>query len=68
MPGGTILFEGSGGEGFCLNASCTQAVVGPELREFISGSITAVPIPTAVWLFGSAMAGLGWMRRKQVAR
>jgi hypothetical protein len=25
----------------------------------------AVPIPTAVWLFGSALAGLGWMRRKQ---
>ena len=28
---------------------------------------TAVPIPAAVWLFGSALAGLGWMRRKQVA-
>jgi hypothetical protein len=26
---------------------------------------TAVPIPAAVWLFGSALAGLGWMRRKQ---
>jgi hypothetical protein len=25
----------------------------------------AVPIPAAVWLFGSALAGLGWMRRKQ---
>jgi hypothetical protein len=24
-----------------------------------------VPIPAAVWLFGSALAGLGWMRRKQ---
>jgi hypothetical protein len=23
-----------------------------------------VPIPAAVWLFGSALAGLGWMRRK----
>jgi hypothetical protein len=28
-------------------------------------SITAVPIPAAVWLFGSALAGLGWMKRKQ---
>ena len=28
-------------------------------------SVTAVPIPAAVWLFGSALAGLGWMRRKQ---
>jgi hypothetical protein len=26
---------------------------------------TAVPIPAAVWLFGSALAGLGWMRRKK---
>ena len=24
-----------------------------------------VPIPAAVWLFGSALAGLGWLRRKQ---
>jgi len=27
--------------------------------------VTAVPIPAAVWLFGSALAGLGWLRRKQ---
>jgi hypothetical protein len=25
-----------------------------------------VPIPAAVWLFGSALAGLGWLRRKQI--
>jgi hypothetical protein len=24
----------------------------------------AVPIPAAVWLFGSALTGLGWFRRK----
>ncbi|MGI9291696.1 MAG: VPLPA-CTERM sorting domain-containing protein [Gammaproteobacteria bacterium] len=28
---------------------------------------TLVPIPAAVWLFGSALAGLGWMRRRQTA-
>jgi len=27
--------------------------------------VSTVPIPAAVWLFGSALAGLGWMRRKQ---
>jgi hypothetical protein len=27
----------------------------------------AVPIPAAVWLFGSALAGLGWLRRRQTA-
>lgn len=25
--------------------------------------VTAVPVPAAVWLFGSALAGLGWLRR-----
>lgn len=29
----------------------------------ISGSV--VPIPAAAWLFGSALAGLGWIRKKQ---
>ena len=27
--------------------------------------LEVVPIPAAVWLFGSALFGLGWMRRKQ---
>jgi hypothetical protein len=30
-------------------------------------AVTAVPVPAAVWLFGSALAGLGWMRRKPTA-
>jgi hypothetical protein len=30
-------------------------------------AINAVPIPAAVWLFGSALAGLGWLRRRQTA-
>lgn len=29
--------------------------------------VTAVPIPAAVWLFGSALAALGWLRRQRVA-
>jgi hypothetical protein len=29
--------------------------------------VNVVPIPAAVWLFGSALAGLGWMRRRQTA-
>jgi len=27
--------------------------------------VSSIPIPAAFWLFGSALAGLGWMRRKQ---
>jgi hypothetical protein len=30
-----------------------------------AAGMTVVPIPAAVWLFGSALAGLGWIRRKQ---
>lgn len=30
--------------------------------------LQTVPVPAAVWLFGSALAGLGWMRRKQPVR
>jgi len=30
-------------------------------------SISVVPVPAAVWLFGSALAGMGWLRRKQAA-
>jgi hypothetical protein len=32
-----------------------------------SFSVSVVPIPAAVWLFGSALAGLGWFRRRQTA-
>jgi hypothetical protein len=31
------------------------------------GSITGVPIPAAVWLFASALGGLGWIRRRRIA-
>ena len=30
-------------------------------------TVSAVPVPAAAWLFGSALAGLGWIRRKQVS-
>jgi hypothetical protein len=30
----------------------------------LSMTASAVPIPAAVWFFGSALAGLGWFRRK----
>lgn len=40
----------------------------PTPRYFVSGSVSAVPVPAAVWLFSSAFACLGWLRREQVAK
>ncbi len=57
------------------NAGGVRALTGFEEAEFfggdrryvIAGTLSAVPLPAAVWLFGSALAGLGWMRRRQTA-
>jgi len=35
-------------------------------RFAFSGTVSAVPVPAAVWLFGSALGGLGWMRRRKI--
>lgn len=34
-------------------------------RTYAVWSASIVPIPAAAWLFGSALAGLGWARRRQ---
>jgi len=44
---------------------CTGCDPGNQ-QQLISGQISAVPIPAAAWLFGSALAGLGWLRRKHL--
>lgn len=35
--------------------------------NFENFKVSAVPVPAAVWLLGSALAGLGWLRRKPAA-
>jgi hypothetical protein len=67
--GGTIdIFIIS--EGFCQNAACT-VIDGTDGRGAglpDAGSVTAVPLPTAVWLFGSGLLGMiGVARRKKPA-
>lgn len=53
-------------EGICGDSTCSKTSVAPA-RTLVSGTIVGaeVPVPAAAWLFGSALAGLGWMRRKQ---
>jgi len=56
-------FQGSGGPG-------GFDVYTADYPSYLSGgyvSASVVPIPAAAWLFGSALAGLGWIRRKQVS-
>jgi hypothetical protein len=38
--------------------------LGSEFDPIATAWSVAVPIPAAVWLFGSALMGLGWLRRK----
>lgn len=53
-----------------LQASTTdlgeQALVQKKVG-LVGVEITAVPVPAAVWLFGSALGMLGWLRRKAAA-
>jgi hypothetical protein len=46
----------------CLDSTCSDF---DELytSNLVSGTLSAIPVPAAVWLFGSALAGLGWLRR-----
>jgi hypothetical protein len=57
--GGSIIISDTE-EVACTNSNCGTTAAS---RVMVTGYITAVPIPAAVWLFGSALAGLGWLRR-----
>ena len=34
------------------------------VRYIESGTVSAIPVPAAVWLFGSALVGLGYFRKR----
>jgi hypothetical protein len=63
LPPGTYSIA-AGGERCNTDApSCTA----PFYSGTLSLSATAVPLPAALWLFGSALAGLGWFGRRRGA-
>jgi len=41
-----------------------NSVLAPISSDAATGSISIVPVPAAVWLFGSALGLLGWVRRR----
>lgn len=43
-------------------------IIGHSYAEMSAENISAVPVPAAVWLFGSAMAGLAGFSRRQAGR
>jgi hypothetical protein len=52
----------------CVNdPGCTPGANSSDVfAQWRVNATTVVPIPTAIWLFGSALGLLGWMRRKKV--
>ncbi len=64
-PGTTQPLPVEAVEFTCLDEGCPFN--GTALRSGVSlpdGSISVVPLPASVWLFLSALTGLGWIKRK----
>jgi hypothetical protein len=62
----TLSFDSSWSslESFRIEIDNTNG--GNAFASFIDNVVVeAVPVPAAAWLFGSALAGLGWLKRKQ---
>jgi hypothetical protein len=60
-------FAGLGGPVFYLNFQLDCCTGNVDLAGRVDSMVVSsvVPVPASGWLFSSALAGLGWMRRKQ---
>ena len=61
---GTVVVQDQGQITWCADAGCvsTQSDFGGILTS--PGSWSIIPIPAALWLFGSALGLLGWVKRR----
>jgi hypothetical protein len=73
---GHLAVKDGGGSGTCAdfgststNIICSNALVGigddSDATNYVARPNGVVPVPAAVWLFGSALGLLGWVRRRQ---
>ena len=51
-------------EAMCGSPTCVPVDQIARSAENSSATISAVPVPAAAWLFGSALGLLGWMKRR----
>lgn len=70
--GGNVQFFLGAGDSDTLNITFGNVVVGanqpnPDVDFLVSASLAPVPVPASILLMGTALAGLGVMRRRKKA-
>ena len=67
--GGVGIVDGVGGNGFALSAGEKLKIAFSDEQFYVQGmTVSAVPVPAAFWLFGTALAGfVGISRRRKLS-